>query len=440
MTTQAKVQVLVVGAGFGGLTAAIEAQRRGMQATLIEKYENSSQYGDIIDFYANAGRIIERWDNGKVTDELLAMCITEAKHMRMLKANGDLIHLDPWYHELSHERLQFAGQRGKMWEVLFKYATRLGVQMRFGSGVVDYFEDDSKAGVVLTNGERLEGDCVLAGDGPKSLARQKVLGLQDKKTNSGFAIFRSYFPIDEEVRSNPLLQEYLNKEEDIIKIWIHQNSHMLAYSWNKGTQFAWVLTHPDDDDIQESWSFKANKNDVLKFLKDYHPECHAILDVTPPENLIDYKLIWRDALKTWLSPKYRIVLIGDAAHCHLPTSGQGGSQAMEDGAVAAVCLQKARGDVPLALRVMERIRFNRSHATHQAGSAIRELWHGDNWEVFDAEPDKVAQARNDWVLDFDPVKNAEDYFEQLAEDVRSGKPGTIEELALPAGGHYDAML
>ena len=113
---------------------------------------------------------------------------------------------------------------------------------------------------------------------------------------------------------------------------------------------------------------------------------------------------------------------------------------MEDGAVAAFCLSQAKGDVPLALRVMERIRFNRSHVTHQAGSAIRELWHGDHWDVLDADPGKVSQARNDWVLDFDPIKDAEGHFDRIAAEVISGKKGSLEELSVPASGTFDALL
>ena len=177
----------------------------------------------------------------------------------------------------------------------------------------------------------------------------------------------------------------------------------------------------------------------MKYINDigYNDECRAIVDLTPKGRVIDYKLVWRDPVKTWLSKGARIALIGDAAHCHLPTSGQGGSQAMEDAVTAAVCLERAGGDVPLALKVMERIRFNRSHVIHQAGAQNREIWHENPWEHVEEDPEKIALARGDWILDFNAVKNAEEHFDHLADDVRSGKEGTLEELSLPAGGRYE---
>lgn len=196
----------------------------------------------------------------------------------------------------------------------------------------------------------------------------------------------------------------------------------------------------DTEDIGESWSFPAKKDDVLACLAQggFEHKLVEVVQATPEANMVDYKLVWRDPLKTWISPSARTTLIGDAAHCHLPTSAQGGSQAMEDGVALAVSLKRANGDVPLALRVFERIRFNRSHVTHMASISVRDGYHNVDFEGEDIKknPQILNLPRPRWVIEYDIEKEAEEHFDHLAADVRSYRPGSIEELSLPAGGDY----
>lgn len=133
------------------------------------------------------------------------------------------------------------------------------------------------------------------------------------------------------------------------------------------------------------------------------------------------------------------MVIGDAAHCHLPSSGQGGAQSLEDGVTLAVCLDRAKGDVQLGLRVFERVRFNRSHAIHMSSISNRDEYHTIEWtkEFVDENPGILTIPRPDWIMEFDAEANAEANFDQLAADVKTGRQGTIEELALPAGGSFD---
>ena len=78
---------------------------------------------------------------------------------------------------------------------------------------------------------------------------------------------------------------------------------------------------------------------ALKWLDGWDPVVHDIVKATP--SLVDWKLVYRDPLPTWISPKARLALIGDAAHPFLPTSIQGASQAMEDGVTLGVTLALA---------------------------------------------------------------------------------------------------
>jgi 2-polyprenyl-6-methoxyphenol hydroxylase-like FAD-dependent oxidoreductase len=60
--------------------------------------------------------------------------------------------------------------------------------------------------------------------------------------------------------------------------------------------------------------------DALEVVKGYDPTCAAVIKKTPPGALIDYKLVYRDPLPTWVSQQGRTALLGDAAHPFLPTS------------------------------------------------------------------------------------------------------------------------
>ncbi|KAH7007052.1 hypothetical protein EDB80DRAFT_684302 [Ilyonectria destructans] len=103
---------------------------------------------------------------------------------------------------------------------------------------------------------------------------------------------------------------------------------------------------------------------------------------------------------------------------------------------------KAKGDVPLALQVFERIRFNRSYVIHQSSTSTRDVYHKHEWtpELIKEYSKSLSMAGFDWVTDFEVQEQACEHFDHLAEDVRSGKQGTIEELSLPAGGAFEEQV
>lgn len=107
----------------------------------------------------------------------------------------------------------------------------------------------------------------------------------------------------------------------------------------------------------------------------------------------------------------------------------------------AVALQRANGDVPLALRVFERIRFNRSHVIHMSSVTNRDDYHKVVWtpEFVRDHPGALSIPRMDWIMEHDARANAEEHFDHLAIDVRNDRPGTIEYLALPTGGSYSSI-
>jgi 2-polyprenyl-6-methoxyphenol hydroxylase-like FAD-dependent oxidoreductase len=183
---------------------------------------------------------------------------------------------------------------------------------------------------------------VLAAEGVKSRGRELVLGCEDRPLPSGYAVFRTLFEAGEEARNETT--RLLVEGGDSHYGWIGEDVHFLAASIKDGKEMSWVCTHKDEGGIEESWQFPGKIEDVLKVVEGREPVVLELVKITPPERLFDYKLVFREPLPTFVSPKARTALIGDAAHPFLPTSIHGASQAMEDGVVLAACLDKAGKD------------------------------------------------------------------------------------------------
>ncbi|TKA24489.1 hypothetical protein B0A50_06646 [Salinomyces thailandicus] len=396
------IRVIIVGAGFAGLAAAIECTRKGHSCLVLESYRKTNvQLGDIISFGSNAGRIFDRWPG--VPDKLASICHV-SDHTTFNDWKGEHIYTQYWTpHEQSFGK-RYNGHRGEIHKIVFDHAVEQGVEIRLGQQVTEYFESDQGAGVV-SDGERITGDVVLGADGVRSKARMLVLGYDDKPKPSGYAIYRAWMDSTELAKHE--LTKDLVTNGDTHTGWLGPDIHFLAASIKGGRDFSWVFTHKDERDVDEGWAEPGDHDDACRILKGWDPTVHAIVRMTPPEKLVDWKLVYRDPLPTWVSPLARTALIGDAAHPFLPTSIQGASQAMEDGACLAVCLQLAgRKDVPLALRAFEKMRYERVRRVQKTGETTRDKWHKADFENIKKNPEAIRMKREEWILAHDAEDHA----------------------------------
>ena len=71
----------------------------------------------------------------------------------------------------------YAGHPALIHDVLLRHAVSLGLHVRMGREVVDYWEDDQNKtdGVILRWEENIEADLVVAADSVKNRARKYVL-------------------------------------------------------------------------------------------------------------------------------------------------------------------------------------------------------------------------------------------------------------------------
>lgn len=205
---------------------------------------------------------------------------------------------------------------------------------------------------------------------------------------------------------------------DTFNGWIGPDMHFLFSTIKNGSDCCWVLTHPDEHDIDESWSFPGRLSEVKEALKGWDPLCTRIVSKTPEDMLVDWKLVYRDPLPTWVSPSGRILLLGDSAHPFLPTSAQGATQALEDGVVIAVCLRRGgKENVPTSVRAHEKIRYDRVRQTQKTGESTRDMWHKTDWEKVKKNPEMIQFPRQEWIFDFDAEKNAEETYDTVVKEL-----------------------
>ncbi|KAL2201608.1 hypothetical protein CC79DRAFT_1377471 [Sarocladium strictum] len=104
----------------------------------------------------------------------------------------------------------------------------------------------------------------------------------------------------------------------------------------------------------------------------------------------------------WVSSTSRITLIGDAAHPHLPTSGQGAAEAFEDAATIGALVDKLGVDgIPTAFRAFEKLRFERISLTQRMGWETQHRCHQMDWDMVASNPEFLKMAQPLWLYDFD---------------------------------------
>lgn len=234
------IQVLIVGAGFAGLTAAIECHRKGHDVLVLEAFPELKILGDIISFGPNSGRIFQKWEG--VEEQMDPIC-HKTDGVNFVTYLGEHLFTQYWHDEESFGK-KFNGHRGEIHEIVFNHARARGIDIRLGLRVVDYFETDSQAGVMAESADgeirRFTADVVFAAEGVRSRGRKIVLGYEDKPKSSGYAVYRSWF--DSTKLTSPLT-DYLWKNGDTHYAWIGPDVHFLAASLKNGKDFSWVCTH-----------------------------------------------------------------------------------------------------------------------------------------------------------------------------------------------------
>ena len=316
--------------------------------------------------------------------------------------------------------------RRKFYRMLLRQVAKIGLTVEYGSAVHSYFEDQgaAKGGVVLekTGAVRL-ADIIVAADGLKSSSEILIAGEHVPTKSSGLSIYRTAFPKELAMKDDAVRRRW-GYSPPVWEYWLGPGMYLGVFIGEDIISFGFTPR-----DVQgmatESWEPDTDPEDVARAMlrvPDWDPAVLALIRSAPQGAIVHWPLLWRDLRREWTSPAGHVVQVGDSAHSFIPTSGNGGSQALEDAITLATCLQLSGGvrNAPLATKVYNLLRYERVSCAQKMSFVNSQLKTATDWDAIWKDPAKIRTRFPSWIFKHDPEVYAYEKYGQAFAHLISG--------------------
>lgn len=385
---------VIIGAGIGGLTAAIAIARTGAHVVIVERAAELSEAGAGIQLSPNAGRVLAQFG----LERQIAAKGIEPKAITVRNATSGAT-LTSLPGQAFRDRYTYPYRiihRADLQQALAgKVATYDTITLLTGATVQDTLAqgDGLLIRIATPNGvDVVHAAGIIAADGVWSATRETIAGSATAK-GAGMTAWRATIPAD-------IARDLIAM--DGVMLWLSPAGHVVHYPVANGAALNVVAIVPEQWD-KRGWSAPGERGEIAARFK---PSCDDLRRVIgAPLAWHKYGLATVDPAGAWTAG--RVALLGDAAHAMLPFAAQGAAMAIEDAAVLGQHLRGAT-DIPAALAAYAAERRPRVAKVAATARANGTQYHAAGMMAFARDMAlKVAGARltmdrSDWIYRWTP--------------------------------------
>jgi 2-polyprenyl-6-methoxyphenol hydroxylase-like FAD-dependent oxidoreductase len=324
----------VIGAGIGGLAAAIALRRAGWNVRVFERASSPRELGFALMLAPNALASLRELG---VADSVLGRGVTP-RHVEIRRPDG---------HVLRHIDLAgLIGPSGPRAVMALRQDLHGALVAALGLDAIELnavatgvIHRPTAAIATFADGRHVAGDLLVGADGAGSVVRRTLHPQEGPPRHSPYVAVRGVAHDAARVLDGLDAVTYLGQGVEA------------SLARASATSVYWYLSLLAADTRAERDPRVVLERHAAGFDAQFKSVAHASDDLRF-DDLVD-----RAPMSSWGSGP--ITLLGDAAHPMLPHAGQGAAQALEDAVGLALAL-RGTSEIPAALRRYERVRARRT--------------------------------------------------------------------------------
>jgi len=335
-------EVIIVGAGIGGLTLGLTLYQAGIKCRIFESVPELRAIGVGINLLPHATR--ELASLGLETE--LARVAIETSDATFFNRFGQLIYQEPLGRAAGYDHPQFSIHRGDLQMVLLEaFRARVGADRVVSNAhCLGVAQDERGVTVSFSDGpggkERFTvyGTVAIACDGINSAVRKQLFPDEGEPRYSGVNMWRGV------TRWKPILSG-----ASMVRAGWLSHGKMVIYpiraAGSDGSQLVnWVAEIETPNYRKRDWNRAGSLADFIGAFADWHFDWLDVpAFIRAADSVLEFPMVDQDPLPRWSFG--RVTLLGDAAHPMVPRGSNGAGQAILDCRALTSALSEHRDPV-----------------------------------------------------------------------------------------------